>query len=196
MKTDKLNLANVVDKDTMRLLHYFAQNTTDRIFAHISRLRIHDTGALESSIRATVWNMAGGNSALVRFYFLSYAPYVEQAVGKYYGIDADLGPDTGVKSANISAPQIKSPSYTSMYGQMNGIPQRTATGRDRGEVHRPRPFLMSEIRYQLRSIQWRLLRELGYTASAHIIHDICDMFDPSGKSGEQFLQSIGWEQNS
>ena len=195
MDTKVLNIGNVVNEEMLKLLHYFASNTTDRIFEHIKRLEIHETGQLKASIRATVQNMAGGNSALVSFYFLNYGVFVEQAVGKYFGVDEDLGAGRGVRAENISAPQITSPTYGSMVGQIKGISKTYGEDKKpRGEKHRPKPFLMSEIRYQLRKIQWRLLSNLGYTASAHIIKDICNSFDPSGKSTEEFLKSIGWKE--
>lgn len=181
-RAEVLDLGNVVDEEMMEILHYFAKNTIDRIFRHIERLGIKKhTGNLKKSIRATVSNMSGGNAALVNFFYINYGVFVEQAVGKYYGVDSDLGHKRGVKSVNIGAPEITSYDYGAMKGQIKGIPERNpkvkSRGGERGAFHRPRPFLMSEIRYQLRRTQWRLLEQLGYTASAHLIKDIKDVFE-------------------
>jgi hypothetical protein len=180
-RAEVLDLGNVVNEEMMEILHYFARNTIDRIFHHIERLDIKDTGALKKSIRATVSNMSSGNIALVNFFYINYGVFVEQAVGKYYGVDSDLGHKRGVKSVNIGAPEITSYDYGAMKGQIKGIPERNpkvkSRGGERGAFHRPRPFLMSEIRYQLRRTQWRLLEQLGYTASAHLIKDIKDVFE-------------------
>lgn len=181
-RAEVLDLGNVVDEEMMEILHYFAKNTIDRIFRHIERLGIKKhTGNLKKSIRATVSNMSGGNAALVNFFYINYGVFVEQAVGKYYGVDSDLGHKRGVKSMNIGAPEITSYDYGPMKGIIRNIPPKNpevkSRGGERGAFHRPRPFLMSEIRYQLRRTQWRLLEQLGYTASAHLIKDIKDAFE-------------------
>lgn len=181
-RAEVLDLGNVVDEEMMEILHYFAKNTIDRIFRHIERLGIKKhTGNLKKSIRATVSNMSGGNAALVNFFYINYGVFVEQAVGKYYGVDSDLGHKRGVKSMNIGAPEITSYDYGPMKGIIRNIPPKNpevkSRGGERGAFHRPRPFLMSEIRYQLRRTQWRLLEQLGYTASAHLIKDIKDVFE-------------------
>lgn len=181
-RAEVLDLGNVVDEEMMEILHYFAKNTIDRIFRHIERLGIKKhTGNLKKSIRATVSNMSGGNAALVNFFYINYGVFVEQAVGKYYGVDSDLGHKRGVKSVNIGAPEITSYDYGPMKGIIRNIPPKNpevkSRGGERGAFHRPRPFLMSEIRYQLRRTQWRLLEQLGYTASAHLIKDIKDAFE-------------------
>lgn len=154
-----------LSKEAMKILHYFAVDTCTRIIRHIDRMGIKDTGALKNSIASTVYTNAGGNMTLVRFFYLHYAECVEQAVGRYYGIDADLPKDKGLSSENVGAPQIQGLGYGAMKGIIKGVPnpRKTEGGRtiDRGDWHKPRPFLSSEIKNSVERVSVRLMREVG-----------------------------------
>ena len=157
MADERIDLQRQFSLETVRMLRFFVTNTIDGIFRHIERLKIKNTGALKDSIKATIHTNAGGNEALVRFFYLNYGDCVEQAVGKYYGVDVDLGEGTGVKSRNIQAPEITGVGYGAMTPSFSGIPETPA----RVRTHRPRPFLRSEIRHQVDYISQKLMREAG-----------------------------------
>lgn len=166
MADERIDLQRQFSLETVRMLRFFVTNTIDGIFRHIERLKIKDTGALKDSIKATIHTNAGGNEALVRFFYLDYGDCVEQAVGKYYGVDVDLGEGTGVKSRNIQAPEITGVGYGAMTPSFSGISETIQAkgkheGEFRGKYHRPRPFLRSEIRHQVDYISQKLMREAG-----------------------------------
>lgn len=152
----------------IRRVHYFAIDTINKIFDHIDRLKIgrcaESTGALKSSIRSTVHTNAGGNEALVQFFYMYYGDCVEQAVGKYRGIDKDLGDGVGVKSKNIKAPQIEGVGYGPMTATFDGVSD--SPGRVR--THKPRPFLRSEIRRQVERTSYKLMEEAGLLIDIHM----------------------------
>lgn len=149
---------------TMRILHFFVTDTVNKIFHHIDRLKIKRTSALRDSIKAVVHTNSGGNEALVQFFYLNYGDCVEQAVGKYYGVDADLGKGVGVKSENISAPEITGSGYGAMTASFNGLPANAR----RERTHKPRPFLRSEIRRQVERVSFKLMKESGILIDIHI----------------------------
>lgn len=170
-KTAKLDLNNQLTADVLRLIHYFAKDTTDKILEHIDRLAVRDTGTLRDSIRSTVMMNAGGNTALASFYFVEYAPYVEMAVGKYWGVDADLGKGVGVKKTNIDIPQVGAKGYGPLTASFSGLPGgRHGTLREK--THRPRPFLRIEINRQVERISWRLLEQCANTMEIHMFEAI------------------------
>ena len=67
---NRLGLDKEFTQETVMELHRFAQRTVNRIMEKIARLNIKDTGALMNSIKATVHTNAGGNQALVQFFYL------------------------------------------------------------------------------------------------------------------------------
>lgn len=174
-KYAKLDLNNHLTADVLRLIHYFAKDTTDKIFEHIDRLDIRDTGTLRNSIKSMVMMNAGGNSALVSFYYINYAPYVEMAVGKYRGVDNDLGKGVGVKKDNITIPPISGTNYGPMSASFSGVPEN----RRREETHRPRPFLRAEINRQIERISYRLLEECANTMQIHMFEAVSQAAFPN-----------------
>lgn len=183
-----LDLANEWNDRTLELVHYFCQNCTDKILANIDRLNIKDTGTLRNSIEGVVRYNAGsgkGASALVLIYFATYGPYVEQAVGKYYGVDAALGKGRGIRSREmpyISEDPITSATYAPLHGNISPAALQYYTDKqgnkqDRGAKHRPRPFIRNVIRYEIERISFRLLEELGNTMEIHCLGAIVDAMD-------------------
>lgn len=164
----RLGLDKEFTQETVMELHRFAQRTVNRIMEKIARLNIKDTGALMNSIKATVHTNAGGNQALVQFFYLYYGECVDQAVGKYYGIDADLGKGVGVKSPNIQAPPISGAGYGPLTPSFSGIP--ATPGRVR--THKPRPFLRSTIQRSVDYVGWRLANVGAQLIDMHMVHDI------------------------
>ena len=173
----RLGLDKEFTQETVMELHRFAQRTVNRIMEKIARLNIKDTGALMNSIKATVHTNAGGNQALVQFFYLYYGDCVEQAVGKYRGIDNDLGDRQGVKSLNIQAPEITGAGYGPLTPSFSGIPESIQTkgkheGEFRGKYHRPRPFLRSTIQRSVDYVGWRLANVGAQLIDMHMVHDI------------------------
>ena len=167
MMRDKRLDEKTLGKQALRIINYFAKDTIDKIFEHIERLDVRDTGALRNSIRAVVHANAGGNDALVQFFYIHYAPYVENALGRYWGVDSDIPDRKGVGIHNIDVPPIQQVNYGPMTATFKGLPKahsalRTAT-------HRPRPFFNSEIRRQIERISYRLMRELGNNIEIHML---------------------------
>lgn len=75
-------------KSVQKVLYYFMQDTLDRVMENIMTMKIGthnpkatwDTGDLERSIKATVTMNAGGDEALVNFFYLHYGNFVQAAV--------------------------------------------------------------------------------------------------------------------
>lgn len=183
-----LDINNYVNKEFLQLMNYFANDTVEKILEHIDRMGVKDTGALKSSIRGVVAANAGGNSAVVSFFMLYYAPYVERALGRYWGVDADLRKGEGVAGANVDVAPIGGVGYGAVGARFHDLPY--AGGYDHGmhdtlrqKTHRPRPFVMAEIRRQVERISYRLLAELGNTMEIHILDAIDEAFSPMGGEG-------------
>lgn len=164
----------------IQLIHYFARDTVEKILQHIQRMDIQDTHALRNSIKSVVHTNASGNQMLVQFFYLFYGDCVEQAVGRYRGIDSDLPKGQGLKSENVGAPQITGRDYGAMQGIIKGVPATTPSGKNRGDYHRPRPFLRSEIRRSVDRIGFRLMSQCGELISIHMINTIAEAIGDEG----------------
>jgi hypothetical protein len=59
----------------------------------MSAYDIHDTGALQQSLRSEIVRQSGGNTAKISHFYLLYGEYVNRGVGKGYkrGNPGDLG---------------------------------------------------------------------------------------------------------
>ena len=171
MIDQRLTLDKAFTTGTVLELHRFAMNTVKRIMEKIQRLDIKDTGKLMNSIKATVHTNAGGKQALVQFFYLYYGECVEQAVGKYYDVDDDLGDGIGVKSMNIKAPEIAGVGYGPMKGTFSGVPSNAR----REKTHRPRPFLRSEIKKNVAYVGYKLMKNGRQLIEMHMINDINDL---------------------
>ena len=173
-KLDSNDLGEELYKKKIQLLHYFAQDTTEKILKHIDRLDIKDTGTLRNSIRSVVYANAGGDSQVVSFYMKEYGLYVERAVGKYWGVDNDLGKGIGVKGRDIEVPPVTSRDY----GPLNASFHLPVNQR-REETHRPRPFWKIEIKRQIERISYRLLEECLSTVEIHMLNAIDEALMPN-----------------
>lgn len=158
--------------DTVKYIHYFAKDTLDKIFRHIDRMKIKDTGALRQSVKAVVHANAKGQTALVQIFYLYYGECVEQAVGRYWGVDSDLPKRTGLKSENVGAPAISQSGYGAMEGIIKGVPDRVVGGKRRGQYHRPRPYLRSEIRRQASRTAMKLMSHAAQLIEVRMIRDM------------------------
>lgn len=163
---------------TVLEMHRFARKTVERIMEKIGRLKIQDTHALENSIKSTVHTNAGGNQAMVQFFYLYYGECVEQAVGKYYGVDRDLGIGRGVRSENIQAPEITGVGYGPLKASFSGVPANAR----REQTHRPRPFLRSEIRRNVEYVGWRLMKNGAQLIDMHMVNDINELLTEEMKN--------------
>lgn len=165
---DERLLNHKLSQQASKLVNYFAKDTVEKILYHIDRLDIRDTNTLRNSIRAVVRKNAGGREALVTFFYTYYGDMVEQAVGRYRGVDADLPKGTGVKSKNIDIPPIDKKGYGPLRATFKGLPGGYH-GKLREIYHRPRPFLRAEIYNQVDRITYRMLREQGDLIETHIL---------------------------
>lgn len=159
-----------------QFMEYFVRDTTAKIFRRMNMMDIH-SAKLRQSIHGVVYNNAGGNSALVRFYYLNFARFIEMGLGRYAS-DYDLGGE-GIKVRNADAQELTSGSYgpvdirfhdSTDQGIKIGRMGKDRRGKpvDRGKYHKARPFLMNTIRQETRRISERLAVQLGYTHALFI----------------------------
>ena len=192
MNADFLELQNVLGKEEMRLLHFFARDTTERILYNISRLNIRSSGALERSIHAVVYNNARGNDAFISFYYMNYAVYLEYALGSYYKVDDDLtrnGKRHGVRYRNVKpVPAISGTNFSPISTDVRNI---KGINERRGEKHRAKPIIGSEIRLHLKSTQKRLAMLLGFTATAYLTKDIVSLFSGIQSASDRAFAESG-----
>lgn len=134
-------------------LNFWGARVTKRILGNFDRLDInktaggkgkHYTGELYRNIWWTVHNAAGGNTAMITFYFMHYARYLEIGVGK------------GNKKTTI-------PPMTTMEPIARADSNRKA-----------KPFLTSEIRLHLRWLSERLFSQYLYAGSFYVIRGLAD----------------------
>ena len=152
---------DALDKDVRQNLIWFCENTIDRILynfkqLHISpynpNLRNSGDGELMRSIHWTVSNSAGGNKALVSFFYLNYGRYVELATG--YELSTHITWNNPGK-------------LPSMQG-MESIPRGD-------DFDRPsKPVISSEIRLQARRLLEKLAKRFAYLGGASIIYNVLD----------------------
>lgn len=135
-------------------LNYWGARVTKRILSNFDRLGINKstdrqdegfTGDLYRSVWWTVHNAAGGNSALIEFYFLHYGGYVQTGTGK-------------------GAPRVDLPQMTGM----------KPVDRPDGNPRKAKPFLRSEIRLHLKWLANRLFQQYRYGGTLYIVKGIAD----------------------
>lgn len=135
-------------------LNYWGARVTKRILSNFDRLDINKTpggkgkeytGDLYRNVWWTVYNSAGGNEALIEFYFLHYAGYVQTGTGK-------------------GAPRVDLPQMTSM----------KPVERPDGHPRKAKPFLRSEIRLHLRWLANRLFQQYRFGGTLYIVKGIAD----------------------
>lgn len=135
------------------IFHYFAKDTTERILGNFDRINISSphnkkgrksSGNLYRSIFWRVFNAAGGDSAMITFYFQNYAAFVETGTGN------------GVR-----------------YSALPQLTKLEALSRP-GTKRKAKPFLLSEIRFHARLTLDRLAERYAYTGGLYIIRGMSD----------------------
>lgn len=90
---------NYARKSVQKIIYYFAEDTLKRCLENMQIQKIgrynpnahwKGVGDLERSIDAIVTKNAGGNNALVTFFYLHYLSYVEIAVQRNLKVDPNL----------------------------------------------------------------------------------------------------------
>lgn len=102
----------------------------------------HYTQGLYRSVYWTVHNAAGGNQAMIEFFYLRYGQYLEMGVGK------------GTKAWNV--PQIDNK-------KLKGFPNPD-TGR------KAKPFFRSELRFHQRWLMERLLQKYMFMGNYYVVN--------------------------
>lgn len=134
-------------------LNYWGARVTQRILKNFDKLKINKTpnekkgftGDLYRNIWWTVHNASGGNQAMIEFYFLHYAGYVQTGTGK-------------------GAPRIDLPQMSSM----------APVDRPDGHPRKAKPFLRSEIRLHLRWLANRLFAQYRFGGTLYVVKGIAD----------------------
>lgn len=138
-------------------LNFWGARVTQRILSNFDRLGINKekrkgySGDLYRNVWWTVHNASGGNAALIKFYFMHYAGYVQTGTGR-------------------GAPRIDLPQMS----RMAPIP------RPDGKKRKAKPFLRSELRIHLRWLSDRLFQEYRFGGTLYIVKGIAEAIgDPS-----------------
>ena len=140
-------------------LNLWGARVTKRILSNFDRLKINKdadeskglTGDLYRSVWWTVHNAAGGNQAMIEFYYIYYGGYVQTGTGK-------------------GAPRIDLPQMTGM----------KPVDRPDGHPRKAKPFLRSEIRLHLRWLADRLFQQYRFGGTFYVIKGIADAIgDPT-----------------
>lgn len=159
MAHDPLSDAKVAfnSKRVEKILYYFMIDTLDKINKNIAELAIgrhnpnahwEGVGDLEDSIRATINNNAGGNKALVTFFYQNYGRFVEIAV------------------------QREMP-----YVELPEMPGMVPVARPDGKPRKAKPFLHSEIRHRINQTLTRLGKMYAYAGAASFFQAVDDVRD-------------------
>lgn len=134
-------------------LNYWGARVTQRILKNFDKLNINKekdekhnlTGDLYRSVWWTVHNAAGGNQAMIEFYYIYYGGYVQTGTGK-------------------GAPRIDLPQMTGM----------KPVDRPDGHPRKAKPFLRSEIRLHLRWLTNRLFQQYRFGGTLYVVRGIAD----------------------
>lgn len=144
--TQELNLwgARVFEKIKRKFSPLYINKSTERGNGF--------TGNLYRTMYWQVFNAAGGNKAMIQFFYLKYGDFVQWGVGS--GQKSWKIPSTG--GENI--PPIKAPNSN----------------------RHAKLFLRREVRYHTSWLQKRLLEEYGFESSLYIVRSFAEgMKDPS-----------------
>lgn len=196
------NFENAITKDMAQFLEWFCKNTTNKIFHRMDTLGIGESegssGALRKSIHAVIYNNAGGDDFLVRYYYLNYGRFIEMGLGHNRGSDNDLisregkhRKVEGVKVRNAVVPQIRSwndpPLDISFQGRTDSGIEVGAVGKDRhgnpvsrSVHHKAKPFLMHSIYAEMNRISYRMSERLAYHGVINLMHGLVGVFDDDG----------------
>lgn len=166
-------LANwgVNSEDARRKIIHTAQIIEENIMRHIERLDIGKTGNLKRSIHWKIFNAAGGNEILIRFYTQNIANFVELATQRR-------------AHATFIQP-VKGKNYDAQHRtDDNGKPMK----------RRAKPFIANEIRLHMRILQNMLVKEFAYMGHATLIAGLTPKNDKYVSAGQKkSLFGARWE---
>lgn len=134
--------------DISQELNYWGARVYQRILSNFTKLRINQTpkdgytGGLRRSIWWTVFNAAGGNQAMIEFFFFKYGDYLQWGVG------------SGQKKWPV-------PRMTKMEPLQAPDSKRKA-----------KPFLRSEIRHHVGWLQKRLAEQYAYNGALYLVRGL------------------------
>lgn len=143
----------IIKTDISQELNFWGARVFQRIIRNFSTLDINQnpgekgdrfSGRLRRSIWWTVHNAAGGNQAMIDFFFLNYADFLQWGVGG------------GQKAWSVPP--------------MHGMKAMQAPNSKR----KAKPFLRSEIRHHLKWLQRRLAEQYAYNGAFYIVKGISD----------------------
>ena len=141
-------------KKIRKILYYFMLDTHEKLMKnmievevspHNPRANWRNQGVLERSIHETIVNNSGGNSALVRFFYVNYARFVE------IGVQKDM-------------PYVALP-------PMDGM---DAVARPDGKPRKAKPFMHSEIRRSIMKTITRIGKVYTYAGAASMFTAVDD----------------------
>lgn len=136
--------------DISQELNYWGARVYQRILKNFETLKINRqpkdgyTGNLRRSIWWTVFNAAGGNQAMIQFFFLKYGDFVQWGVGN------------GQKRWPV-------PRMTKMEALQSPDSRRKA-----------KPFIRSEVRHHVTWLQKRLAEQYAYNGALYIVKSLAD----------------------
>lgn len=161
-------------KKIRKILYYFMLDTHNKLMANMSEMSISphnpnatwpDQGVMERSIHETIVNNSGGNSALVRFFYVNYAKFVE------IGVQKDM-------------PYVALP-------PMQGI---EPVERPDGKPRKAKPFLHSEIRRRVERTITRIGKVYIYAGAASMFYAVYDPANPNmNEKNERSLMALANE---
>lgn len=180
----KITESGELDAESRQLITYFMKNTTEKIFRRMNLMGVKSK-SVRNSIHAVVYNNAGGDEALVRFYYLNVARFIELGVGRFREVDWDLQGE-GVKAINVNIPQLQPGNYSPLTPSFHGTTNKGIsvgpTGRnragqpvDRSKRHKARPFLMNTIRQEMKRTAERLATQMAYTHTVYMVKGLTGM---------------------
>lgn len=135
-------------------LNFWAARVTKRVLTNFDRLNINKTpggkgpqytGDLYRNFWWTVHNASGGNKALITFYFMHYAPYLELGVG---------GKDR--------------------YVPLRAMTRMEQIERPDGSKRKAKPFLTSELRLHLYWLADRLFQQYRFGGTFYIVRGLAE----------------------
>lgn len=138
---------------------------------HMERLEIHKTGSLKRSIHWKIFNAAGGNEILIRFYTQNIANFVELATQR--------------KAHATFIQPVKGKDY-------DGVKRTDDDGRP---MKRPaKPFIANEIRLHMRILHNLLVNEFAYLGHATLIAGLTPKSNKYvGAGHKKSLFGVRWE---
>ena len=120
------------------------------------------TGDLYRRLGWEVYNAAGGNKAMIKFFYMKYGDFVQWGVGSKFGDPRRVAPNyEGQKKWPIQATGG------------NNIPPLQEPG---GHNYYAKLFLRREVRYHTKWLIKRLAEEYGYFGNFYLVRSIAEGF--------------------